>query len=422
MATSTTCPLCGQRFALSGGSASGPVTCPNPSCAHTFDARTPATASGLHAVAASTSTSTSTVVATTAVAAGPMAARNGQRPPGAGPELLDRVPTSFWVSPPMISVGGVSVLLYGMVLFAVVSARRNMPEPEPPPRPPLVFAPIRNTAPTKSEPTKSVRTPGAIAAPEKKAAEPGKTAETAATAATAPDPKPDSRKPEPAKAVAAVMPAPVPTVVKPPEPPKPETWGLLAGFPGDCQYRVEGPAMTIQVPGTLHILSPDLKVKNAPRLLTEVRGDFTAQVTVPGRIMPGTEPLPNFPFTFQGAGLLVWQDENNYLRFERTSIFSVDRKRLHQVIVEVCRDGQIVKVVPVAAKDADIMLKLVRTASEVRCQYNPDGKNWVDVVKRQPVTFSANVMVGVSASNASPKPLAARLENFDLSGGGVKPK
>jgi regulation of enolase protein 1 (concanavalin A-like superfamily) len=49
---------------------------------------------------------------------------------------------------------------------------------------------------------------------------------------------------------------------------------------------------------------------NAPRLLQRVGGDFTISTQVT------SAPTVS---GYQGAGLLIWQDENNYIRLERTS-------------------------------------------------------------------------------------------------------
>ena len=61
---------------------------------------------------------------------------------------------------------------------------------------------------------------------------------------------------------------------------------------------------------------------NAPMTLIEVEGDFAALVEVTGEMSAGTN-LPkdrqgnNIPFTFEGAGLLLYQDKDNFVRLER---------------------------------------------------------------------------------------------------------
>lgn len=354
------------------------------------------------------------------------------RAPGSRPELLDRLPSSLLTSPPMIAVGGVMVFLYGIVLFAVVSDRRHKAELEAkkaretytvadatlPPVVPLPPTPTR-PAPTKS---KEASPSGSEPKPEKKPDPSPKSIEPAKKPAPG---NPDNR-PRAKAAMARTRPPEVKPGPPPPPPPPPinnriETWGSLAGIPGDCQFLVEGTSLTIGIPGVLHVLSPELNVRNSPRLLTDVRGDFVARVKVEGRILPGVQPLPKLPFTYQGAGLLLWVDENNYLRLERSSsFFTAEGKRLHQVMLELCRDG---KTVPAQTRDVrenDLILKFDRRGSEVRCSYSPDdGRTWLEM-KRQTVNFPSGVSVGVSASNASPKPFAARLDGFTLSGPAAK--
>jgi regulation of enolase protein 1 (concanavalin A-like superfamily) len=394
MATTTACPSCGQKVAVPAGAGGGAVTCSNPACGKTFEAFAPGAGTPRPAKA-----------------------------PGTRPELLDRLPTSVFLSPPMIAVGGVVVLLYGMVLFGVVSARKNMPEAEEPVHETVAVAPIAPATTSLPETSTSKATESKAATPSKESA-PGSKSQTAAKESVAKNKAPKSKekgskKTEIARNTEKVKEANVP----PPEPPvqRQIEWGPLAGFPFDCQFRSEGPKLTIVIPGGVHLLSPDLKLKNSPLLLTEVDGDFTAQVNVPGRILPGTIPLPNFPITFQGAGLIVWQDENNYLRLERTAIFTAEKKRLNQVLVELCKEGKVASFLPRDTSDTDIALKFERRGSEVRCHYSPDGKTWLEV-KRQSVSFPARVRVGVSASNASPKLYAARLEDFTISGPDVKVK
>jgi regulation of enolase protein 1 (concanavalin A-like superfamily) len=350
---------------------------------------------------------------------------------GSRPELLDRLPSSLLTSPAMIAVGGVFVFLYGIVLFAVVSDRRNKAELEAkkaresytvadatlPPVVPLPPTPTR-PAPAKS---KEARPSGSEATPEKKPEPAPKSIEPAKKSA----PKNPDSTPRAKAAMAKTRPPGVKPEPPPPPPPplnnRIETWGSLAGIPGDCQFLVEGTGLTIGIPGVLHVLSPELNVRNSPKLLTDVRGDFVAQVKVEGRILPGIQPLPKLPFTYQGAGLLLWVDDNNYLRLERSSsFFTAEGKRLHQVMLELCRDG---KTVPAQTRDVrehDLILKFDRRGSEVRCSYSPDdGRTWLEM-KRQAVNFPSGLSVGVSASNASPKPFAARLDGFSLSGPAAK--
>jgi regulation of enolase protein 1 (concanavalin A-like superfamily) len=353
------------------------VVCPNPACGASFEVK-----------ATTTTLSRST------------------HAPGARPVLLDRLPQSFMTSPPMIAVGAVMAVLYGVVLFAVVGdwkKKRLEAMANPPPEqvavyvPPVVTPDKDHANSQPAPPAKNQRPPESQPGEAAKAAPPAP--EKAATKATAPTP-----------------PQPPP----PPSPPPPaviERWGALSGSSGDCKFRIEGPMLTINIPDRLHLLNPEARLRNSPYMLTDVDGDFVATVKVTGQFRPGTAPLPDFPFPpFLGAGLLLWQDENNYLRLERTSIYSPEGKRLHQVMLEFCRDGKTLPGVFRDARDSDITLKFDRRGSEVRCSYTSDnGRNWPEI-KRQMASFPNQLKVGVSASNAAPVRFAPRFEAWELTG------
>src|SRR5262249_32260041 len=98
------------------------------------------------------------------------------------------------------------------------------------------------------------------------------------------------------------------------------SWGHVVDPSGDCAVALdsERDRLKITVPGTPHLLSaedPTLPM-NAPRVVRGVRGDFTAEVRVLGRLVPGRLQTTYYD-SYHGAGLIVWQDPSNYLRLER---------------------------------------------------------------------------------------------------------
>jgi regulation of enolase protein 1 (concanavalin A-like superfamily) len=185
----------------------------------------------------------------------------------------------------------------------------------------------------------------------------------------------------------------------------------------DCQVQMEGEELTIRIPPKLHIFGPVADSINAPRALTEVTGDFVVQVKVPGSIKPGTKPIEQFPITFQGAGLLLWLDPDNYVRLERAAGYSSEGGSLHQVLVESKKDGRpgIPKFVP--AREGPLLLRMERRGGQIVCNYSPDGKTWIRV-KEWSVNYPARVNIGISASNASQKPFDAKFEDFKVTKGG----
>ena len=100
-------------------------------------------------------------------------------------------------------------------------------------------------------------------------------------------------------------------------------YGTVVDPDGDCQFVVNnGTALTINVPKVAHDLMPmpDRLMLNAPRVLKNVAGDFVASTTV----NPISKPVAKASSTGRpgilAAGLLIWQDDKNFIRWERVAI------------------------------------------------------------------------------------------------------
>ena len=100
----------------------------------------------------------------------------------------------------------------------------------------------------------------------------------------------------------------------------------------------------------------------------------------------------------QGQGLLVEQDESNYLRFDVYSNGSSFR-----VFAATISNGSpLAKINEAIASTATTYLRLERTGDQWTAQYSHDGSNWVTAKTfSHPLTVSS---VGVFASNNDPNP------------------
>ncbi len=184
----------------------------------------------------------------------------------------------------------------------------------------------------------------------------------------------------------------------------------------DCKADMDAKGITINVPATLHILSPELKTKNAPMMLGDVEGDFVARVKIPGDLRPGTEPVRKLPFTFQGAGLLIWQDANNYLRLERTAR-TAGPVLVHRLLLESCSNGKPNQPLYLNVPEGPLYLQIARLKGGIHCMFGPDGERFV-LIRKLAVEFPEKVKVGISAANAAKKPFQARFEEFRV----IKPQ
>src|SRR5262249_228746 len=121
------------------------------------------------------------------------------------------------------------------------------------------------------------------------------------------------------------------------------------------------------------------------------------------------------PFTFSGAGLLLYQDKDNFVRLERTAGVNLENLQpIHKVLFEVVKDGKQVEnqsYPPVP--EGTIYLSLVRRKGRVMCGFS-QNLTATPQAAQTPVEpdLPPKVKIGLSAGNISAKPFTATFENF----------
>jgi regulation of enolase protein 1 (concanavalin A-like superfamily) len=192
-------------------------------------------------------------------------------------------------------------------------------------------------------------------------------------------------------------------------------WGRVLDPSRDCEISLddEHDRLKIAVPGTPHVLSaedPKLPM-NAPRVVRGVRGDFTAEVRVLGRLEPGrSRSTPYDPF--HGAGLIVWQDASNYLRLERAVGFIKGRPHPY-LNYELRKEGRLAMSQGIAVEDHPLYLRLRRQGREFAAWYSRDGRRWVPLAGVE-APLNERVEVGVIAVNSSARTLTVELDRFSV--------
>jgi hypothetical protein len=104
-------------------------------------------------------------------------------------------------------------------------------------------------------------------------------------------------------------------------------WGDLIDPDRDCQVQVQEGKVTVKVPGTAHDFAAELQRWNAPRILSEVKGDFIVDVQVAGEFKPVEASTIETRRSYNGAGLLVAKDRNNYVSLHRGAVNLGNRVR-----------------------------------------------------------------------------------------------
>src|SRR5262249_51236431 len=156
----------------------------------------------------------------------------------------------------------------------------------------------------------------------------------------------------------------------------------------------------ITVPGTHHNLNPTPAFNNllAPRVVQDVDGDFTLQVKVDPFERPAPGTSTNRRDSFVGAGLLVWQDGKNFIRFLRGAD---GESGLLFAQVEFYQAGVLVGGHLSFVNDKGTHLRLSRNGSTFTFAVSEDGKEWTELRPGlKNVDLPKNLKVGVAAINS----------------------
>ncbi len=193
-----------------------------------------------------------------------------------------------------------------------------------------------------------------------------------------------------------------------------DDWNPPVDPNGDCKIDLDPSrnVVRIAVPGTPHVLATELGRLNAPRLLRPVRGDFEATVEVSGVFhSAGRATLKEYP-PYHGAGLLLWQDDRNYVRLEIATDLNHGKPRTYANF-ELRKAGRLAESKGLTIRAGSTRLRIERRGDEVRAAVSPDGVHWTSFSPLI-VDFDDRLSVGITAINSASKPLNAGFERFAI--------
>jgi regulation of enolase protein 1 (concanavalin A-like superfamily)/tetratricopeptide (TPR) repeat protein len=207
-------------------------------------------------------------------------------------------------------------------------------------------------------------------------------------------------------------------------------WGRSADPLGDCRIEGRDGVMTIHIPPGNHNFSPSSRGADAPRVLQDVDGDFTAEVRVTCTIGPKSA-APGSSVAYHGAGLLVYDDIAHFLRVERNGFFRdwdqapsfgrTGRTPLssNAPTVEYWRDVAIAAnrnnwtgEAPQLPGDST-WLRITRRGPTVHIELSHDGQAW-EAVEPIQTSLPSRVRVGVIAINSSGEEFDAEFSDFKI--------
>jgi regulation of enolase protein 1 (concanavalin A-like superfamily) len=199
-------------------------------------------------------------------------------------------------------------------------------------------------------------------------------------------------------------------------------WGAPTDPAGDCKFDLRDNKLMITVPGSdkAHDLGAEVSNMTAPRVLQPVSGDFVLTVKIDGEFDPGDESTQPGRTGYNGAGLVVFADENNYVRIERATLNS--GAEVHPYTnFEIRVDGQNERFGTTGDLPTEdrkpTWLRLERKGGKMLGAMSHDGEEWAYGKPKELTSEAWNkpeVKVGVAAINTSKQPFVPSFSEFKV--------
>lgn len=207
------------------------------------------------------------------------------------------------------------------------------------------------------------------------------------------------------------------TVAAAPVPPEGEaaklrqTYGTWTDPDKDCRYTLKGSELRVSLPASWHIQWPNRRgaTNNAPRILREVEGDFTAVVRV---TFPVPDQVPKEVWPYCSGGLVAWESDTAYYLVRRCG-GEVNGNREAAWSHHVAADAHASAVQGLGKPAESALVRLKRTGKQVTAGWSRDGKEWTDFHSTD-VAWGAKVQVGVIAENCLDKTAEITFDEYSL--------
>ncbi len=197
-------------------------------------------------------------------------------------------------------------------------------------------------------------------------------------------------------------------------------WGEVTDPDGDCKIEAKDGKLTIKVPGSVHDLFPGQKDEkkrfNAPRVLREIEGDFVAYVKVTADWKPGGKNAESNTQPYNGAGLLLWGPEGEFVRLERNVWMAEEMAVSYTAPLYYREARQVGDAKPSREefyKDRSTWLRLERDGGKVTTSISHDGKDW-EKTGELDTELPKKVHVGVHAINSSDGGFVVEFDDFQV--------
>ena len=193
-------------------------------------------------------------------------------------------------------------------------------------------------------------------------------------------------------------------------------WGEVISPPKGFKYKVQDEGLKLTLPSAAHDLSIEINRMNAPRILQPVQGDFSIQVKVSGVTHPGNQSVIPGRKPFCGAGLLVWQNERNYVRLERAALLNGGTLSTY-ASWELRQNAQFVRqgrADEMPLTGADTWLRITRSGDTFSGEVSANGQDWKQLPAITLAGSTRDLKVGILAVNVTQAPFMPQFSELSL--------
>ncbi len=188
-------------------------------------------------------------------------------------------------------------------------------------------------------------------------------------------------------------------------------WGQLVDPDGDCRFEIGKDSVVVTFGPGPHELDAEIGRMNSPRIVRSLSGDFSVSTVVAGDL-----PLPELPRAYVSGGLVLIQDQQNYIRLERASFIRNGAKSFYSNF-EQRIDGKRTRMglfadFPLQA-DRAVELRLEVRGETVRGLVRHVGDEWHQMGTAK-INANATLLAGVSGVKTIPDEVKVTFSRFHV--------
>ena len=200
----------------------------------------------------------------------------------------------------------------------------------------------------------------------------------------------------------------------------PAKWGEVSDPVGAGSARVDGDALTLTAAGTIADFWNTRQT--SPRVMREVEGDFTAEVTAHPAFDPGPAWDRHNPNAiFQSAGLLVDAGSERWIRWEQALEKNPGVPSVREETFRSGRNAVFARQTKEWDPKKPVRLRLSRHGDLFTTAWNQEDGAWVESPAQRNLGWPRKVRAGLLIVNTCARPLLVRFTDFKIESASAEP-